>query len=182
MLKKILQFLKKLKFINSYNKNKIAIYYDSNSDIIRKYFNKNVTIIDPSKEIFLQVLLKSLFLNFFKDITHNYLKLFISKINPKLILTFIDNDINFYLLKNHFKKIIFVSIQNGIRAGIRIKKNKKTFPFEGNHKFKKKIKCDLVFCLNDNTKELYSKFIESKFVTLGSLKSNSVKIKKKSKK
>ena len=48
--------------------------------------------------------------------TSAYVVAYIGMIQPKVVITFIDNDVNFYKLKNLCPKTKFVAIQNGIRA------------------------------------------------------------------
>lgn len=59
-------------------------------------------------------------LSFIKTLTHlnmsNYLESCISHIQPKVIITFIDNYVPFYSISSKFPEIAFVAIQNGWRV------------------------------------------------------------------
>jgi surface carbohydrate biosynthesis protein len=48
--------------------------------------------------------------------TTAYVVAYIEMIQPKVVITFIDNDVNFYKLKSLCPQTKFVSIQNGLRA------------------------------------------------------------------
>ena len=64
----------------------------------------------------------------------NYILSFIQFVNPKIIISFIDNNI-FYQLKNYFPDIKTVVIQNGFK-----------WPFFDKIKSKKKLKVDYAYC------------------------------------
>ena len=46
----------------------------------------------------------------------NYYIEYIKICNPKILITFIDNNLIFYKLKKYFPNIYFISVQNGIRT------------------------------------------------------------------
>jgi surface carbohydrate biosynthesis protein len=50
----------------------------------------------------------------FQDYIKNYIKI----VNPKIVITFIDNSLFFYTLKKSFPNIKFISVQNGYRNRI----------------------------------------------------------------
>jgi len=100
---------------------------------------------------------------------------FLQYYKPYLLLTFIDNDLRFYLLKKYFSKIYFVSIQNGIRGAY--------FDFFGLPNLKKiselkNFSCDYLFVFNNYVKLEYQKYIDAKIITCGSYKNNKVLDKK----
>ena len=51
----------------------------------------------------------------FKLTFRNYIITFISKVSPKLILTYNDNNIFFFKLKNYFPSVKLIAVQNGYR-------------------------------------------------------------------
>ena len=102
-----------------------------------------------------------------------YLFQVIKEVNPKILITFIDNNIYFYILKNYFKKIKFISIQNGKRSEFpdffgdaKIKNNKSKF-----------LKSDFFFVFSESIGKKFNKYIKSKYCAIGSYKSNFYKIK-----
>ena len=48
----------------------------------------------------------------------DYLYFFIKKINPKILISTYDNDINIFKLKKKFPSLKFFLIQNGRRGGV----------------------------------------------------------------
>ena len=97
----------------------------------------------------------------------------IKKYKPRYVLTTTDNDLRFYKLKKYNKKVKFVSIQNGLRS-------KFHDIFEKlDTKQKLKLSADYYCVYNDHLKEIITKFIDTKVITIGSYISNTLKIKKK---
>ncbi len=103
----------------------------------------------------------------------DYSNEYIAYVNPKIILSFLDNYRTFYKIKKNLsqKKII---IQNSWRCN--------EFKF-----FEKKIgnisnKVDYIFVQNINIKKKYQEISGSKVITAGSFLSNSIKIKTTQKK
>lgn len=86
----------------------------SGIDVLTQFIAiKDVEILDFEETniwIFIRVILRMQFS------TSAYVVAYIEMIQPKVVLTFIDNDVNFYKLKNLCPKTKFVAIQNGIRA------------------------------------------------------------------
>lgn len=108
--------------------------------------------------------LKSFFLNY-----NSYIQEYINFTKPKIIITFNDNDINFYLLKKKNPNIKFISIQNGRRNNEFFEKIKKI----------RNLESDYIFCFGDYIKKKYNTYIKSKIVAVGSLKNNFINISKK---
>ena len=118
MLKKLNYFLKKL-FEKSYSfkipsQSSILLYRHSRE--LEKTLNKHdlSKLIIDRREINLFILIVTFF--FTGKISFiNYVKTFIKVVNPKIVITFIDNDINFYKLKNFYPNKYFIAVQNGYR-------------------------------------------------------------------
>ena len=119
------KFLLSKKISFSYPKKKEIIILDdvSSENIIPlvKEFNYSVLPVrkDNIKEINLSFpLLKLMISKFFKTkLKNNYLTSIIQIINPKLVITFIDNSIEYYDAARFFnKKIKFLAIQNASRV------------------------------------------------------------------
>ena len=102
---------------------------------------------------------------------------FYKKVNPNFIITFIDNNPEFYKLKKFFqdKKTIF--IQNGIRGY----DNDVFGLFEKNLIDKNQFHVDEMFVWNEKTGSNYSKFIKGQYNVIGSLKNNRIKTNQSSK-
>ena len=163
-------------------KNRVVLYRYDGKELLDKYIKENISILDPFNEIYLIVLIKSLLDFSFKNILLNYNKTFISMTKPKFVFTYIDNDLKFYFLKDFFKKIKFISIQNGYRGGINDKKYKNDY-IDSMEEFNLKVskihslKCDFILTFNKDVSKKYNKFIKAKTLVIGSIKSNIFKIK-----
>lgn len=114
------------KKIFSVKKKKFVIFDCVNSDIISKILPTKQTCIVSTRINKINKLLINfrtfLFLieNFFsRSIQLNYFISLIDQIEPKFVITTIDNSISFSILSKYFeKKIKFIAIQNATRGGI----------------------------------------------------------------
>ena len=153
-------------------KKKILIYDESNSDLLIRFFKKEDCEILHTRleEINILVLLISI-LKFDKNkLSKKYDYQYIHYVKPKLIITFIDNRISYYKLKEKFKNIKIISIQNGLRTEI--------FELFKNVTEKDNLSVDYLFVMDENIKKCYSKFIKGNIVVSGSIKNNLIPIKK----
>ena len=103
----------------------------------------------------------------------SYLKQYIKLSDPKIILTFIDNNLSFYLLKKDFPKIKFISIQNGYRflndEMLSTLNNCK--PENGYYS------TDFYFVFNKQIKKIMQKYITADYIVSGSLRNNKLPMK-----
>jgi len=103
----------------------------------------------------------------------DYSNEYIAYVNPKIILSFLDNYRTFYKIKKNLsqKKII---IQNSWRCN--------EFKFFGKNIGNSSNKVDYIFVQNINIKKKYQEISRSKVIATGSFLSNSIKIKNAQKK
>ena len=155
-------------------KSKILFYDGTNSFLIKKKLqNYNCSTLHVRGESINVVVLFTMLLNFEFSLK-KYIYYYIKFVQPKVVLTFIDNDFNFYTLKKNFPKIIFISVQGGYRSKYRdffaslkqFKKENKTL----------KLKADFIFLYGKAMFYEYSKFIKFKPVFFGSYRNNFVPI------
>lgn len=141
---------------------------EKNNDLMQKILRQNFIVLPSiNKKIYVRVFLKQILKLDFKYTT--YYKNFIKHVSPKIVITFIDNNKFFYTLKDKFKDIKFIAIQNGNR--------KITSPFFKKN-YLKILKCDHIFLFNHYLIKEYKKIIKSQYHVLGSYKNNMVSIKK----
>ena len=200
MLIKFFRILKKSNFKFSNPKNTdILIFDDESSDLIEnllssfKYYTLKTR---PEKIDCLYITLKVIFLSFFYyrgNILSSYLISIISIINPKVVITYIDNSLKFSELALRFKKIDkrikFIAVQNGSRYEIL----ENEFLFKNNvikENINKKFYIPTFLTFGKYEKQIYKKLKIKviKFQPVGSLKlekyneykrKNKIKIKKK---
>lgn len=161
-------------------KKKILIINKDLSDFIRKYIKNSTDILDtrfqyrPFQQLNLYVLMNS-YLKL-KFSTFDYFCEYIRFVQPKILITLIDNDPLFYKFKSIFPNIKTIMIQNAFRS------NLKTDVLS----FKKKLKennysVDYYFCFNKAIGNKFKSFLKCTVVPIGSFRSN-LYIKKKEKK
>jgi len=152
---------------------KLLLIYDRLSERhLSNYFNSNsYEILDIRKEslnipIFIISLIK--FLSNNNSISQTYCIEYIRFVNPRVVITLIDNNTNFWTYKEFFKNIKFVFVQNGVR-GI----TGDVFDSLINCKdHKKKYFVDHMFVFGETTERLYKKYIDGKIHNIGSFVNN----------
>ena len=181
MLNKISVFikfiLKKSFFLKISSESNVLLYNKSSSPLKKIINKKNLSkVYIDRNEINLFVALLTLITG--KISYLNYANIFIKFAKPKVIITFIDNDINFYKLKQLHPNKCFIVVQNGYRFKSRepffaelIKAKKKDIPLE----------VDYFFTHNKYYMEYLKKYIKSNSIINGSFRNNLVKIKKNQK-
>ena len=165
----------------SISKKKYIIFDCVNSEILSKILPKNETYIISARINKIKIILFNsatiffLIKNIFKrSITVNYFISLINQINPKFVITTIDNSATFSILTKYFEnKIKFIAIQNGTRGQIfdDINNHNKIFYFTdymGLGDFdlelmkKKKIKVKNYFPIGSLKNSYYKNFISTK--------------------
>ena len=174
--RKIKTFLKLIfntKFIFANPEKKNIIVFDCfTSMYIKKVLPNNnyetlstrierIKIIYFSKEIFSFIIL-----NFFKrGLKQNYLAALVKAISPKVVITNIDNSIDFYIIAKIFKdKIKFIAVQSADREEMK----------RVSQEVAKKVFIPEFLCFSDHDKQIYKnkKFNIGKFQSIGSLRAS----------
>lgn len=150
-------------------------------EIMKKFKVYDYVELSYPNTIYLNVLIRSIIIKILKGykLRISYYLCFIQIADPKLVLTFTDNNVFFYSLKNLIKKkIYFISHQNGWRANL-------------SDLFDKKIQkpvsqfdlcCDYIFSFSKLSSSLYRDIIKCKVIETGCFINNrfkSVKFKTK---
>ncbi len=161
-LYEIFNVIKARKSFRLPRKSKILIYDNCGSELICWYLvDYKPEILYTRKEI---LYVKFLFSCLFKkNIKTNYIDSYINYVDPLIIITFIDNNAEFYLLKSRHPKRITILIQNGIRT-------KYGPPFASD--FNSKYFVDHMLLFGKKICDEYSKVIKGKTYSIGSFKNN----------
>lgn len=140
---------------------KILVYDASGSDILFNYIDKakSQILFTRGERFNIPVIFLSKFT--FKSYIDKYIKI----VNPEFVITFIDNNVLFYLLKNQNSKITFIFIQNGLRG-----ERGDVFRLIGN--VSQKMKVDFMLTFNKSIGNEYLKYISGNVIPIGSLKNN----------
>ena len=165
-----------MRFKFKYPKKTNLLIFDTHKiNFLLNYFKKieYETMSVRYEEINFLILLKTILTyRFDLRFMQNYILNFIKFVNPKIIVSFIDNNMFFYQLKNYFPNLKTVVIQNGLSAQ----------PFFDKIKNKRNLKVDFAFCWGENTSKKFKKKFNSKTFKIGSIKNNLVKARKNIKK
>jgi len=104
---------------------------------------------------------KLTFRNFFSELINNYRLVTIKYINPKIIITFIDDSGSFHWLSKNYSDIEYFAIQNGNRINKQLEKSDYFYH-------------DHFFCFGDYEKEQYNKYniVVKNFYPVGSFLSD----------
>ena len=153
-------------------KKKILFIGSNNVNLFEKHTLNNNHIICEINCLNIWIFIFSLFRKYTDKLIINYYINFIKFTEPTLVITFIDNHHNFYLLKKYFTKKIFISIQNGWRGDIG------DFFERDLLKKYKNLKSDYILTFNDAIGEKFKKNVDCKSITIGSFKNNLFKINK----
>lgn len=157
---------------SSPKESKILFFDLQSEELINNYFKKKDYEIlyirgeNLNLNIILNMILKLKFS--FKDYIYTYIK----KVNPKVVITFIDNSIFFYSLKKDFSDIKFISVQYGYRRQI-LDWFPKLRKLNGKKNY---LSADYIFTFGKSVSLEYSKYIKSKNIEIGSFKNNLVSI------
>ena len=167
LIKRSINILSKIKFFELPKKNKLLLFDESQSSILRETIKKNFNILYVrDKKIYFWIYLKQVF--FFDFSFKTYCKNYIKFTSPKVIICFNDARYQMYELKKSFNNIKFINVINGLRFYHWFKKTK-TWP--------KDLSCDYFFVLNKHYIPKYKKIIKcNNFNILGQFRNNLVKI------
>ena len=104
--------------------------------------------------------------------TSAYVVAYIQIMQPKVVMTFIDNDVNFYKLKSMCSQTKFVAIQNGVRANYSSSPSSGFFDQLTIAHNETALSSDYYCALGNASSQQLTPFIQTKVVTVGSLKNN----------
>jgi len=149
------------------------VIYDRLSLVFLKYdFDiSKFFILDTRKESFnIPILLKTIIIYNFNWSPEKYYNWVIKVVNPKIIITLIDNDIKFWNIKKNFKNLTTISIQNGRRSNF-IDIYSKLDDTKLNKFF-----IDYMFVQNESIGKKVSSYIKGKVIPIGSVYNNRIPI------
>ena len=147
---------------------KILIFDRNGLDIFKFFFHVSTfEVLDRRKEsINIYVVIITIINHGLKNFKTNYFKEYLQTVQPKVILTFIDNNFRFFLLKKIFPTAKYICFQNGMRD---------SKYFSDLKKFKQinnQLIVDYYFCFSNLMKQKLCNFIDAKFYCIGSILNN----------
>jgi len=111
---KLLNLIKSKFIYRAPNKTKLLILDKPGSVLISKVLKKKTDTLEVRYEKINLYIVFKMILNFDKLSMQSYIFRYIEKVNPKLIISHIDNNNFFFKLKSLFPDINFIFIQNGL--------------------------------------------------------------------
>ena len=171
-------------FFTKPKKNKILVFDRNTLRVLNFYLrSKKFEVLDRRGEsINFFVLIYSIFFdsfkclknNYFKSLKNYYFKNYISFVKPKIVLSGIDNDFTFFLLKRLYSKPKYICVQRGMI-------NPQHFNDLKIFSKKNELEIDYYFIFNSSVEKVLSKYIKSRFIKIGSFNNNSFYKKKNNK-
>jgi surface carbohydrate biosynthesis protein len=156
--------------INSYP---VLIYDREGSDLLLNFFEEcDVYILEVrGRQINIYYLFKALLAG---GLTYKkYLDVIIACVNPNCVITNIDNNSDFYTLKQRFPAVTTIFVQNGTRGELG--------DIFGQVDACKNYKVDHMLVHGDAIGQKYKSIIAGNAISVGSIKNNNLAVEKKSK-
>ena len=151
----------------------VQIHKDGLEILDRYVDSSDISVVDPS-ELNFWILLRCLM--FRKIQMKEYFAQAIKAHRPRVVITFIDNDTTFYLLKSLVLGPVFIAVQNGIR-------NNYSYISKGGFIDQlvksggsNQLKADLVCTFGKSSSIMFERFIQTKTLITGNVKNNAVEI------
>ena len=147
----------------------VLIHADGFRTLTKFVSAQDVAILDPER-INIFIVLKMLCS--FQNSHAQYRIKFINTVQPKVVITFIDNDVTFYSLKSLVSGPQFVSVQNGLRHNYSF--NSQGGLLDQLDEVSKQISltCDYICVFGLASAKLFSTYINTKTLITGSIQNN----------
>lgn len=141
-------------------------------DTLQRYIkSSDISVVDPS-ELNFWVLLKCLVSRKFQ--LKEYYARAIKTHSPRIVITFIDNNINFYLLKSLVPDPVFIAVQNGIRNNYSYLKQSGFIDQLVKSGGANQLKADVVCTFGKSSSNMYEKYIQTKTLVTGNILNNAM--------
>ena len=151
----------------------VQIHSDGN-EILAKYVDRSsISVVDPSKLNF-WILLKCIFTAKFH--MQGYAVEVIKIQRPRVVITFIDNDTNFYLLKSLIPSPTYIAVQNGLRHNYAYAHRSGFVDHLIKAGGKDRLSADLICTFGKGSSFLFENNIRTKTLVTGNLKNNSMEL------
>ena len=147
----------------------VLIHADGLNTLTKFVSASDVSILDP-KRINIFVVLKMLFS--FQNSHAQYRVKFINTVQPKVVITFIDNDVTFYSLKSLVPGPQFVSVQNGLRHNYSFNSHGGLLDQLNEVSKQESLTCDYICVFGLASAKLFLTYIKTKTLITGSIQNN----------
>ena len=148
----------------------VVLIHADGFNTLTKFVNaSDVSILDPER-INIFIVLKMLFS--FQNSHAKYRAKFIKAVQPKVVITFIDNDVTFYSLKSLVSGPQFVSVQNGLRHNYSFNLQGGLLDQLGEVSKQISLTCDYICVFGLASAKLFSNYINTTTLITGSIQNN----------
>ena len=147
----------------------VLIHADGFNTLTKFVSASDVAILDPER-INIFIVLKMLFS--FQNSHAQYRAKFINTVQPKAVITFIDNDVTFYSLKSLVFGPRFVSVQNGLRHNYSFNSQGGLLDQLDEVSKNVSLTCDYICVFGLASAKLFSTYIKAKTLITGSIQNN----------
>ena len=147
----------------------VLIHADGFNTLTTFVSASDVAILDPER-INVFIVLKMLFS--FQNSHAQYRVKFINTVQPKVVITFIDNDVTFYSLKILVPGPQFVSVQNGLRHNYSFNSQGGLLDQLDEVSKRVSLTCDYICVFGLASAKLFSTYINTKTLITGSIQNN----------
>lgn len=155
------------------SQSKVVIYPDGKSaEVLLNYVDREETqVLSPfgsslNVPVLLRMLLAGKWSRFFYLL--NYLKF----VKPALVITTVDNDVNFYQIKSYLPQTTTIAVQNGIRGNLSNQPNGSFFELLKVESLAHNLSADFVCTFGSAVQDLYRQHISTDLIACGSLRNN----------
>jgi surface carbohydrate biosynthesis protein len=151
----------------------VQIHIDG-SEILTQYVDLNsISVVDPSGLNF-WILLRCLVRGKFHMLEYSAEVIRVQQ--PRVVITFIDNDTNFYLLKSLNPSPVYIAVQNGLRHNYAYAYRSGFIDHLVKAGGKDRLSADLICTFGKGSSLLFENNIRTKTLVTGNLKNNSMEI------
>jgi surface carbohydrate biosynthesis protein len=161
-------YLKPPKVLKKPSRSDIVVYDLNGIEILKPYLSDKSFVALPTRgeSINLYVIFKCITqLSFWRTNSFKiYISTYISQVEPKVVITFSDNDKNFYTISKQFPDVKTIMIQNGFRSS--------SGDIFDSLEFSETFRIDYILSMNAAIGAKYLDFMEGEFISIGSFKNN----------
>jgi surface carbohydrate biosynthesis protein len=145
-------------------------------DILARYVDRSsVSIVDPL-ELNFWILLKCLVRAKFE--MKEYFARAIQTYHPRVVITFVDNDPTFYLLKSLVASPVYIAVQNGLRHNYAYAYRSGFVDHLVNAGGKDRLVADLICTFGEGSSSFFENHIRARTLVTGNLKNNLMELTK----
>jgi surface carbohydrate biosynthesis protein len=151
----------------------VQVHQDGYDLLVRYIDPQKVFVADPAS-INIWILLRCVFLRRLNMI--GYIRTVIERMQPQLVITFIDNDPSFYTLKPLIPGPFFIAVQNGLR-------NNYSYAFKSGFvdrllaiRSSTHLSADLICTFGEGSSKFFQQFITTETLVTGNLRNNDMEM------